>query len=102
LFSDRRDAGRQLAARLLRLKNRQPLVLALPRGGVPVAHEVALALETLLDFVLVHKIGAPQQEELAIGAIAEGEDPKPLVDDALIRAMGIAPRYLEDARSSAL
>lgn len=72
-FRDRADAGRQLAERLQRYANRRDvLVLALPRGGVPVAFEVARALNAPLDVFLVRKLGLPGQEELAMGAIAGG------------------------------
>ena len=72
-FRDRSDAGRQLAARLTAYANRSDvLVLALPRGGVPVAFEVAHALDAPLDIFLVRKLGLPGQEELAMGAIASG------------------------------
>lgn len=72
-FYDRRDAGRQLGARLKHYAD-QPnvIVLALPRGGVPVAFEVAQALHVPLDVFIVRKLGAPGQEELAFGAIASG------------------------------
>ena len=72
-FRDRRDAGRQLAARLIGYAN-QPdvIVLGLPRGGVPVADEVAQALGAPLDAFLVRKLGVPGHEELAMGAIASG------------------------------
>lgn len=73
LFQDRSDAGRQLAARLAHYAGRDDvLVLALPRGGVPVGYEVAEALGAPLDVFLVRKLGAPGQEELAMGAIASG------------------------------
>jgi putative phosphoribosyl transferase len=72
MFKDRVDAGRQLAAALLRLAPRDPIVLALPRGGVPVAAEIARALHCPLDLLLVRKIGAPTQPELAVAAVAEG------------------------------
>lgn len=72
-FSDRREAGRQLAARVLDLADEPGLIiLGLPRGGVPVAYEVAMALGAPLDVFAVRKIGAPGHEELAIGAIASG------------------------------
>jgi putative phosphoribosyl transferase len=72
-FRDRRDAGRQLAAELAAYANRpEVLVLALPRGGVPVAYEVARALKAPLDVFLVRKLGLPGQEELAMGAVASG------------------------------
>src|SRR3989449_3771275 len=72
-FRDRSDAGRQLAAKLMAYADRPDvLVLALPRGGVPVAYEVARALDAPLDVFLVRKLGLPGQEELAMGAIATG------------------------------
>lgn len=72
MFTDRVDAGRQLAARLSALEGRAGIVLALPRGGVPVAAEVARALDLPLDVIGVRKLGAPMQPELGVGAIAEG------------------------------
>src|ERR1044071_7311671 len=73
LFLDRREAGRQLAARLATFADRPDvLVLGLPRGGVPVAAEVARALHAPLDVFLVRKLGVPGREELAMGAIASG------------------------------
>ena len=72
-FRDRIDAGRQLAARLARYANRKDvIILGLPRGGVPVAFEVACALNAPLDVFLVRKLGVPGHEELAMGAIAMG------------------------------
>jgi putative phosphoribosyl transferase len=71
-FHDRRDAGRQLAQLLLSLRRSEPLVLALPRGGVPVAFEVAGALGAPLDVFVVRKLGVPDHEELAMGAVASG------------------------------
>ena len=71
-FQNRTDAGQRLAARLIHLRDQAPVVLALPRGGVAVGLEVARALRAPLDLVLVRKIGAPFQPELAIGAIADG------------------------------
>jgi predicted phosphoribosyltransferase len=73
IFKDRRDAGRRLAAYLKHHPGREPcLVLGLPRGGVPVAYEVALALDAPLDVFVVRKLGVPGHEELAMGAIATG------------------------------
>jgi putative phosphoribosyl transferase len=71
-FRDRQDAGRQLARLLLRYKKENPVVLALPRGGVPVAYQVATVLEAPLDVCVVRKIGAPDQPEHGLGAVAEG------------------------------
>src|ERR1022692_2559245 len=71
-FIDRTDAGRQLAKALARYKAQRPVVLALPRGGLPVAVEVAAALDAPLDLILVRKIGVPFQPELAMGAVVDG------------------------------
>lgn len=87
-FRDRGDAGRALAARLGHLRAADPVVVGLPRGGVPVAAEVAGALGARLDIVLVRKIGAPDQEELAVGAI--GEDGVTVRNDAVLRGLGLS------------
>lgn len=71
-FADRTDAGRRLARRLEYLRGKDVVVLGLPRGGVPVASEVAAALDAPLDLIMVRKLGVPQQPELAMGAIGEG------------------------------
>jgi putative phosphoribosyl transferase len=71
-FRDRRAAGQQLARRLEFLKGQDAIVLALPRGGVPVAFEIAQALQVPLDVLIVRKLGVPGHEELALGAIASG------------------------------
>ena len=72
LFDDRRDAGRALVADIQELELRNPLVLGLPRGGIPVAYEIAAAVGAPLDAIVVRKLGAPYQPELAVGAIASG------------------------------
>ncbi|HET9013069.1 MAG TPA: phosphoribosyltransferase family protein, partial [Gemmatimonadaceae bacterium] len=72
IFRDRREAGRLLAEALRRLTLEDPVVLGLPRGGVPVAYEVARALDAPLDVLVARKIGAPSDPEFAIGAVAEG------------------------------
>ena len=71
-FHDRSDAGRRLGKRLAGLRGRDVVVLGLPRGGVPVAFEVAAALDAPLDVIVVRKLGLPYQPELAMGAIGEG------------------------------
>ena len=88
-FRDRADAGRQLAARLGHLRGRDVVVLGLPRGGVPVAAEVARALGAPLDVVLVRKLGLPQQPELAMGAVGEGGVVVRV--DEVVRAGGVLP-----------
>src|ERR1700687_3380213 len=94
-FRDRRDAGRGLAAALVQYKESPPVVLALPRGGVPVGFEVARALAAPLDVLLVRKIGAPGHEELGLGAIVDGEDPQLVLNDEVIRAVQPPPGYIE-------
>jgi putative phosphoribosyl transferase len=75
-FRNREDAGEQLAARMTNLPLTDPVVLALPRGGVPVAAPIAVALNATLDVLVVRKVGAPGRPELGVGAVAEGlEDP---------------------------
>jgi putative phosphoribosyl transferase len=98
VFPDRTEAGRRLAERLKHLKDQQPVVLALPRGGVPVAYEVARVLEAPLDLVLVRKIGAPFQPELAIGAVVDGERPELVLNHDLISEYGIPESYVEGER----
>lgn len=101
-FSDRHEAGRRLAQRLLPLKAQRPVVLALPRGGVPVGFEIARALAAPLDVVLVRKIGAPQQQELAVGAIADGGHPELVTDGRLIAILDVSQEYLEAAKVAGL
>ncbi len=89
-FHDRIDAGRTLAEKLLDLRDRDDvIVLALPRGGVPVAAEVARAIRAPLDVLLVRKIGVPDQPELAMGAIASGDEQ--VLDDGMIASLRISP-----------
>src|SRR5438270_11228579 len=95
LFHDRRDAGRQLAAALAPYRESQPVVLALPRGGVPVGFEVAKALAAPLDVLLVRKIGAPGHEELGLGAVVDGHDPQLVLNEDLVRAVAPPPGYME-------
>jgi predicted phosphoribosyltransferase len=93
-FRDRADAGRQLAARLLHLADRPDvLVLALPRGGLPVGYEVARALHAPLDVLIVRKLGVPGQEELAMGAIASGG--VRVLNEEVVRALNIAPEVID-------
>jgi putative phosphoribosyl transferase len=73
MFTDRRDAGRQLAQALRRFRGPDTVVLGLPRGGVPVAAEVAAQLGAPLDVIVVRKLGVPYQPELAMGAVGEGD-----------------------------
>lgn len=94
-FRDRRDAGQRLAAALARYRDLRPVVLALPRGGVPVGFEVARALAAPLDVLLVRKIGAPGYPELGLGAVIDGADPHVVLNDAVMREVMPAPGYVE-------
>ena len=89
-FRDRADAGRKLAAALAKYKTEKPIVFALPRGGVPVAAEVAAVLSAPLDLILVRKVGVPYQPELAMGAIVDGGAPITVRNEDVIRIAGIA------------
>ncbi len=88
-FTDRSDAGRRLADALEEWRGRDTVILALPRGGVPVATEVARRLEAPLDLLLVRKIGVPSQPELAMGAVVDGSDPIVVRNEDVIRASDI-------------
>ena len=88
-FKDRSDAGRKLAKALAGYKDQQPVVLALPRGGVPVAAEVAAVLNAPLDLILVRKIGVPFQPELAMGAVVDGGAPIIVRNEDVIQLAGI-------------
>jgi putative phosphoribosyl transferase len=94
MFADRRAAGRQLSERLEHLRPDNPLVLALPRGGVPVGFEIAERLDAPLDIVLVRKIGVPWQPELALGAVVDGADPQVLINDDLATELAIDENYI--------
>lgn len=88
-FKDRTDAGRQLAKALERYRNKKPVILALPRGGVPVGAEVAIALDAPLDLILVRKIGVPFDPELAMGAVVDGTAPLIVRNDDVILMAGV-------------
>src|SRR3954466_9842346 len=95
IFRDRRDAGRVLAGLLEHYTNREDVVvLALPRGGVPVAHELATALGAPLDVFLVRKLGVPGREELAMGAIADGG--VVVLNEDVVAGLGIEPEVIRD------
>jgi putative phosphoribosyl transferase len=92
-FADRRDAGRQLAAALTPLAEEGSIVIGLPRGGVPVAEEVALALRSPLEVLAVRKLGAPHNPEYGIGAIVE--DGTRVLDMGALAALGVDAEALE-------
>ena len=95
-YADRSDAGRRLAGKLAHLKDRQPVILALPRGGVAVGFEIARALEAPLDIVLVRKIGVPWQPELALGAVTDGASREIFIDRDLADSLEIPDSYIEE------
>jgi putative phosphoribosyl transferase len=95
LFANREDAGRRLAEALFRFKDQQPVVLALPRGGVPIGFAIATRLGAPLDVVLVRKLGHPLSPELAIGAIAEIDGIERVIDEAMAKEWEIPQSYLE-------
>lgn len=101
-FRDRTEAGRRLAERLLHLKDANPVVYALPRGGVPVAVPIAEALGAPLDLLLVRKIGAPGQPELALGAVVEGEPPQTVVNDDIVGLLGVPPAFVTEQAADQL
>jgi predicted phosphoribosyltransferase len=90
MFRNRSDAGKQLAGALAGFRDKRPVILALPRGGVPVAAEIARPLNAPLDLVLVRKIGVPGQKELAMGAVVDGARPIVVRNDEVIREIGIS------------
>lgn len=101
-FTDRIDAGRRLAKALAGYKGQKAVVLALPRGGVPVAAEVATTLDAPLDLVLVRKIGVPYQPELAMGAVVDGQHPVIVRNEDIIRLSGISDRDFNAVRDEQL
>jgi putative phosphoribosyl transferase len=96
LFPGRQSAGIQLAAALRRFRASKPLILALPRGGVPVAFEIACALQSDLDLLFVRKIGAPGHAELGIGAIVDGAEPQLVLNEEIVRRLAPSPNYIHD------
>ena len=94
-FSSRDDAGRRLATELVKRNFDEPVVFALPRGGVPVAAEIAEALGAPLDLIMVRKIGAPRHPEVALAAIVEGDPPERVLNEEVMRRSGADQAYLE-------
>ncbi len=92
LFRDRREAGQELARRLSPLRGEHPIVVGLPRGGVPVAFEVARALGAPLDVIVVRKLGVPSQPELGMGAV--GEEGVRVLDENLVRSLRVRPEEI--------
>lgn len=101
-FADRQDTGQLLAAELKARALPDLVVLALPRGGVPVGYEVAAALHAPLDVLLVRKLGAPGDEEFGIGAVADGAQPQIVLNAKAIAAVGVSASYIEAERDRQL
>ena len=101
-FIDRTDAGQRLAKALAGYKGQQPVVLALPRGGVPVAAEVATPLDAPLDLILVRKIGVPFQPELAMGAVVDGGEPVIVRNEEVISLSGVSEQEFNTIRDQQL
>jgi predicted phosphoribosyltransferase len=101
-FANRVDAGKKLAAALAKYKDQHPVILALPRGGVPVAAEVATALQAPLDLLLVRKIGVPWHPELAMGAVVDGETPLVVRNEDVIRMTAVEQADFDAAREHEL
>lgn len=102
IYANRRAAGRLLGARLERYRDEKPVVLALPRGGVPVGLEIANRLEAPLDIVLVRKIGAPGQPELALAAVVDGERPEVVYNDRVMARLPTVERHIEAEKARQL
>lgn len=101
-YSDRSEAGKQLAKALELYRGQDVVVLALPRGGVPVASEVAAHLDAPLDLLLVRKIGVPWQPELAMGAVIDGDRPAIVRNEETIRLAGVTDAEFESVYQSEL
>ena len=101
IFEDRHDAGKALVPEIQRCDLKNPIILGLPRGGVPLAYEVAIALNAPLDTIVVRKLGAPFQPELAIGAIASGD--VHVLNESIVRSLAIDEASIAEivARESA-
>jgi len=101
-FLNRVEAGRRLADALAGWKDRHPVILALPRGGVPVAAEIAARLSAPLDLVLVRKLGVPGRPELAMGAVVDGTEPITVRNEDVIAAVRVTPAAFEAVRQREL
>jgi putative phosphoribosyl transferase len=102
MFTNRQEAGRRLAQALLHHSQNPCCVLALPRGGVPVALEIALVLKAPLDLVMVRKLGAPGQPELAIGAVVDGEQPQLVLNEDIVALLAVSLSYIQQEQARQL
>ncbi len=101
-FTDRSEAGRKLAEALAKYRDQDVVVLALPRGGLPVAKEIAAALGASLDLVLVRKVGVPWQPELAMGAVVDGATPLTVRNEDVIKLAGVTAAGFDAVRDREL
>lgn len=101
-FADRRDAGQTLIKILRPMLDETPVVLALPRGGVPVAYEIAQAFNAPLDLVMVRKIGAPGHEEFAVGAVVDGPSPRAVVNEEALAYFDPPSDWFEEEKARQL
>jgi putative phosphoribosyl transferase len=95
IYENRADAGKRLARKLAGYEGQEPLILALPRGGVPVAAEIARALDAPLDLILVRKLGVPIQPELAMGAVIDGAEPHVVRNEDIIALLAMPKEEFE-------
>jgi putative phosphoribosyl transferase len=102
MFADREDAGRKLGTKLMRFKGQDACIFALPRGGVPVGFEIARMLGAPLDLIIVRKLGAPHQPELAIGALADGEHPQIVLNDDIVTMLRVSGEYIAEEKERQL
>ena len=102
MFADRDEAGRLLAEQLAAMDLAAPLVLALPRGGVPVAAQIARRLDAPLDVAFVRKLGAPGEPELAIGAVGDGDAPEIVLNALLVEERGVSAEFITSAAAREL
>jgi putative phosphoribosyl transferase len=103
-FRDRHDAGRQLASAVARFRHQGVVVVALPRGGVPVGYEIAVALHAPLDVLFVRKLGAPGFPELGLGAVVDGHQPQRIINRRVVDTVRPPPGWIdaEERRQLAL
>ncbi len=94
MFQDRTEVGRLLAARISKMHFKNPIVLAIPRGGVPVAREIAMGIHAPLDLVITRKIGFPGEPEFAIGSVTQ--EGQLIVDRQTVSSMGVPEKYLKE------
>jgi len=102
IFEDRTEAGKLLAEKLEKFRDEHPVILALPRGGLPIGYEISKALAAPLDIILVRKIGAPGSPELAIGAVVDGDEPELVLNERVVAIYNFPDEYLEEQKQKQL